>query len=153
MKQMFLGSLLLALAVTTGQAQGPAAGPTAADKEAVRQAAMNYIEALYQAKPELIEKSVHPDLSKRGYFRKKGEPAISNEPMSYKQLHDLAGTWNKDGKRPVGKAPKEVVVYEVLNQTASAKVTALWGIDYMHLAKYDGTWKIVNILWQEPPPK
>jgi hypothetical protein len=30
-------------------------------------------------------------------------------------------------------------------------VTALWGIDYMHLAKYDGKWKIVNILWQEPP--
>ena len=153
MKQMFLGSLLLALAVTTGQAQGPAAGPTAADKEAVRQAAMNYIEALYQAKPELIEKSVHPDLSKRGYFRKKGEQALSSEPMSYQQLHDLAGKWNKDGKRPIDKAPKEVVVYEVLNQTASAQVTAFWGIDYMHLAKYDGTWKIVNILWQEPPAK
>ena len=149
MKQMFLGSLLVALAMTTGQAQAPAA----ADREAVRQAAMNYIDALYQAKPELIEKSVHPDLSKRGYFRKKGEQTFSNEPMSYQQLHDLAGKWNKDGKRPLDKAPREVVVYEVLNQTASAKITAFWGIDYMHLAKYDGTWKIVNILWQEPPPK
>jgi Putative lumazine-binding len=149
MKQMFLTSLVFALAITTGQAQSA----PASDKEAVRQAAMNYLDALYQAKPELIEKSVHPDLSKRGYFHKKGEQQFSNEPMSYKQLYDLAGTWNKDGKRPLDKAPKEVVVYEVLNQTASAKVTAYWGIDYMHLAKYDGTWKIVNILWQEPPPK
>ncbi len=149
MKQLFLTSLVLALAITTGQAQSS----PASDKEAVRQAAMNYLDALYQAKPELIEKSVHPDLSKRGYFHKKGEQHFSNELMSYQQLYDLAGKWNKDGKRPLDKAPKEVVVYEVLNQTASAKVTAYWGIDYMHLAKYDGTWKIVNILWQEPPPK
>ena len=151
MKQIALSALLLTLAFTTGQAQGPSAA--AADREAVRQAALNYIDALYQAKPELVEKSVHPDLSKRGYFRKQGEKTFSNALMSYKQLHDLAATWNKEGKRPVATAPREVVVYEVLNQTASAKITALWGIDYMHLAKYDGTWKIVNILWQEPPPK
>ena len=42
-------------------------------------------------------------------------------------------------------------MYDVLNQTAAAKLTAMWGVDYMHLAKYDGKWKIVNILWQETP--
>ena len=123
----------------------------AAEKEAVAAAAMDYLVALYEAKPDLIARSVHTDLAKRGYFKKKGETSFSSSPMTYQQLFDLAGTWNKDGKRPVATAPKEVVVYEVLNQTASAKVTALWGIDYMHLAKYDGKWKIVNILWQEHP--
>ncbi len=132
---------------------GNAQSNAAAEKEAVRAAAMDYLEALYQAKPELIARSVHPDLSKRGYYRKQGATEFTNSPMSYQQLFDLAGTWNKDGKRAIDKAPKEVVVFEVLNQTASAKVTALWGIDYMHLAKYDGKWKIVNILWQEPPAK
>ena len=140
---------MLAMAVTllgfTGHAQTRASD----EKEAVAAAAMDYLVALYEAKPELIARSVHPDLAKRGYFRKKGETAFSNATMSYQQLYDLAGTWNKDGKRPVATAPKDVVVFEVLNQTASAKVTALWGIDYMHLAKYDGKWKIVNILWQE----
>jgi hypothetical protein len=29
----------------------------------------------------------------------------------------------------------------------------LWGIDYMHLAKYDGRWQIINIVWQAHPPK
>jgi len=132
---------------------GYAQSNAAAEKEAVRAAAMDYLDALYQAKPELIARSVHPDLSKRGYYRKQGATEFTNSPMSYQQLFDLAGTWNKDGKRAIDKAPKEVVVFEVLNQTASAKVTALWGIDYMHLAKYDGKWKIVNILWQEPPAK
>ena len=132
---------------------GYAQSDAAAEKEAVRAAAMDYLDALYQAKPELIARSVHTDLSKRGYYRKQGATEFTSAPMSYQQLFDLAGTWNKDGKRAVDKAPKDVVVYEVLNQTASAKVTALWGIDYMHLAKYDGKWKIVNILWQEPPAK
>jgi hypothetical protein len=140
---------VVALAAITGQAQSG----SAAEKEAVRAAALDYIDGIYQAKPELIARSVHTDLAKRGYFRKKGETTFSNEPMTYQQLFDLAGRWNKDGKRPIATYPREAVVYEVLDQTASAKVTAMWGIDYMHLAKYDGKWKIVNILWQEPPQK
>ena len=42
---------------------------------------------------------------------------------------------------------------EVMNQTATSKVVADWGIDHMQLGKYDGQWKIVNILWQSHPPK
>ncbi len=38
-----------------------------------------------------------------------------------------------------------------IDQTASVKLIAEWGIDYMHLAKYDGRWKIVNVLWQSHP--
>jgi hypothetical protein len=49
-------------------------------------------------------------------------------------------------------AKKEIVIYDVSDQTASAKLTAHWGIDYMHLAKFDGKWKITDILWQTPPP-
>ena len=147
MKRIAVMALALTIAGLAGEAQSAAN----AEKDAVAAAAMDYLVALYEAKPELVARSVHTDLSKRGYFRKKGETTFSSAPMSYQQLYDLAGTWNKDGKRPVATAPKDVVVYEVLNQTASAKVTALWGIDYMHLAKYDGKWKIVNILWQEPP--
>jgi hypothetical protein len=44
-------------------------------------------------------------------------------------------------------------VLDVLDQTASAKIVAMWGIDYMHLAKYDGRWQIINIVWQAHPPK
>jgi hypothetical protein len=63
----------------------------------------------------------------------------------------LTAAWNKDGKRDT--TIKEVTVLDVLDQTASAKVVAMWGIDYMHLAKYDGRWQIINIVWQAHPPK
>lgn len=45
-------------------------------------------------------------------------------------------------------APKKVEILDLLNQTASAKLTASWGVDYFHLAKYEGKWKIVHVLWQ-----
>ena len=149
--KLIAGLLVLGLSLVGYAAH--AQSSAAADKEAVRAAAMDYLDGLYQAKPDLIARSVHPTLRKVGFHKREGQTAYSESPMTYDQLFALAGSWNKDGKRPIATAPKEVVVYEVLNQTASVKVTALWGIDYMHLAKYDGKWKIINILWQSPPRK
>lgn len=36
----------------------------------------------------------------------------------------------------------------ILDKTASAKLTAHWGVDSFHLAKIDGQWRIVQVLWQ-----
>ena len=149
MKKIVGFALGLALVGFTVHAQNAAN----ADKEAVRAAAMDYLEAIYQAQPDRIARSVHPQLRKVGFYKKDGQPNYSESPMTYDQLVNLAGSWNKEGKRDLAKAPKDVAVYEVLDQTASVKVTAQWGIDYMHLAKYDGKWKIINILWQGHPPK
>ncbi|MDQ3130930.1 MAG: nuclear transport factor 2 family protein [Acidobacteriota bacterium] len=121
-----------------------------ADRDAVRQAALDYVEGVYEVNASRIERSVHPDLVKRGFYIKKGETVYSGSPMTFTELVNLAKTYNKSGKLPKT-APKEIVVFDVLDQTASVKLTAVWGIDYMHLAKYDGKWMIVNILWQSPP--
>lgn len=122
------------------------------DRNEVKQAALDYVEGVYEASPSRIERSVHPDLVKRGFFVKRNETAYSQHAMTFAQLVDMAKNPDKGEKLPKD-APKEVVVFDVSDQTASVKVTAIWGIDYMHLAKYDGKWKIINILWQSPPKK
>ena len=127
-----------------------AAAQTDADREAVRAAVLDYVEGVYEVDPSRIERSVHPDLAKRGFFVKKGETAYSSATMTFQQLIEVAKTYNKDG-RIRKDAPKEIVIYDISDQTASAKLTAVWGIDYIHLAKYDGRWKFVNVLWQTPP--
>ena len=121
------------------------------DRDAVRQAALDYVEAIYEVNPSRIERSVHPELAKRGFFIKKGETAYSPHVMTFAQLVELARNYNKSGQAVAKDAPKDVVVFDVADQTASAKVTASWGIDYLHLAKYEGRWQIINILWQSPP--
>jgi len=128
------------------------ASSAAADRTAVQQAALDYIEGLYEADPARIERSVHPQLTKRGFWRDSATaPWGAQETMTYEQLVALSKTWNAKKNRDT--TIKKVDVFDVADQTASAKVTAMWGIDYLQLAKYDGRWKIINILWQAHPAK
>lgn len=140
---------VLACATTAGVRAG-AQAPAGADAAAVKQAALDYVDAIYNVKPELIERSVHPQLVKRGFYKKDASAPYVEMPMTYEQLLKLAASWNADGKRDLSR--KEVVVIEVLDQTAVAKVVANWGVDYMFLGKFDGQWKITQILWQSHPP-
>src|SRR4028119_1288034 len=144
--------LILTLAALVLLPSGAAAQGMEAEREAVGQAVLDYVEGIYEVNPARIERSVHPELAKRGFFVKKGESAYSSDVMTFQQLVDLAKTYNKGGRVPKD-APKEVIVFDVSDQTASAKLTAVWGIDYIHLAKYDGKWKFVNVLWQTPPKR
>ena len=135
--------VLAALVVPAQGSQSPAA----TDRAAVQQAALDYVEGLYLADATRIERSVHPQLQKRGFWRDNATaPWGPQETMTFEQLVNLSKTWN--AKKTRDTTIKKVEVYDVADQTASAKVTAMWGIDYLHLAKYDGRWKIINILWQ-----
>ena len=118
------------------------------DREAVKQAMLDYVEGVYEIDPTRIERSVHPDLAKRGFFVNEHETTEST--MSFAEFVEHAKTYNKNGQFPPD-APKEIIIYEVLDHTASAQLIAAWGIDYIHLAKYNGTWKIVHVLWQTHP--
>lgn len=136
--------LLLAFGTLPVSAQS-----VAQDREAVRQAALDYVEAVYNVQPDRIKRSVHTSLVKRGFHRKSAGAPYVEMPMNYEQLLNLAANWNKDGRQDT--SVKEVTVMDVLDQTAVAKVRASWGIDYLLLGKYEGSWKIVQILWQSPP--
>ena len=144
-----LGMGIVALLVCAGPLQAQQGG-AAAEREAVRQAILDYVEAIYQMQPERIARSVHPTLAKRGYQIPRDSARYREYPMTYAQLEEVARTFNRNGQVPAN-AAKQIEIFEVLDQTASAKLTAMWGIDYFHLAKYDGKWKIVNVMWQAPP--
>ena len=119
------------------------------EKEGVRAAILDYVEGLYEVDSTRIERSVHPELRKRGYWYNKKESAYrDNLDMTYSELVSLAASWNKNGNRVNADSPKLIEIYDVNDRTASAKLTAEWGIDYFHLAKLDGKWMIMNVLWQ-----
>lgn len=120
------------------------------DRAAVEAAVADYVVAIEEARPELIERSVHPDLQKFGFHRAGPGDDYRRIPLDYAGLVDIAATFKEKGWVPAD-ATHSIEVFEVLDKTAAAKLTAFWGIDYMHLAKYDGRWKIVQVLWQSPP--
>jgi hypothetical protein len=146
-KSVFLSLAFLLFAFPVG------AQDANADREAVRQAVLDYVEGIYNVQPERIERSVSPNLAKMGFYRPPTETAYRpGRSMAFQQLVEIAKNFNKEGKLRKD-APKDIQIYDVMDQTATVKLTADWGIDYMHLAKMDGKWMIVNVLWQSHPPK
>lgn len=121
------------------------------DKKAVVRAGTDYVEALYEVKPELIERSVHPNLKKYGFYRGSPSDAYRGMPMTYEQLVKLAGSWNKDGSQAGEDSVKTIEVLDLMDTTAVLKVSAVWGVDHMQLGKFDGQWKVLHILWQSHP--
>ena len=115
--------------------------------------ALDYVEGIYNVEPSRIERSMHPKLAKLGFCRPPADDAYRpGSAMTFEKLIEIAKNCNKEGKLPKD-APKEVTILDVPGQTASVKLVAEWGVDYMRLAKFDGKWMIVNMLWQGPPKK
>ena len=123
------------------------------EKELVKQAVMDYVNAFYTGDESLIKRSVSPTVYKVGYYIPRGKSAYESEPMSYQEMIDYAISVKKRNRYPKADAVKEIELFEVTEQIASAKLTAWWGFDYILLAKKDGKWMIDQVLYVNPPPK
>ncbi len=146
MRRILWGVAFIALVVPASLA-----AQEANDEQAIREAVLDDVEAIYDVEPDRIDRSVATDLVKRGYWRPDTSGEFREFPMTFEQLRDLSANWNANGHVDASTAVKEVIILDILDKTASAKLVADWGIDYMHLAKLDGKWMIKNILWQSPP--
>jgi len=147
-------AILTALAIGAMTLPAPAlAQQTSPDRDAVRRAALDYLEGFYEGDSAKIVRSVRPDVRKAGYYVARGSAAYVAvaEEMPFAAMIEYTNNFRKGGRTTPATAPREVSVGEVNDQTATAKVTAWWGIDYLQLAKYDGKWMIVNVMWQSPP--
>ncbi|MBB1284249.1 nuclear transport factor 2 family protein [Flavisolibacter sp. BT320] len=121
------------------------------EKQKIERAILNYVEAFYEADTTKAYESVAKDLAKRGYYKAK-DGSSKEAKMSFEQLVKLAQRW-KASQNITDATPRKITVFEILDRIATAKVEAQWGIDYFHLAKQNGKWTIINVLWQDYPAK
>ena len=143
-------ALVAALPLAGARAQGAsssAPAASAADREAVRRAAMDYIEGFYEGDTAKLVRSVHPSVHKYGYARR-GAGEYEGMQMTWEGFMRYANGVKAGRTRTPADAPKRVELFDVQDQTASAKVTAWWGTDYLLLARRDGRWMITHVLWQ-----
>ena len=62
------------------------------------------------------------------------------------------GTRHGYGKEtPKERRQRDVTVLDIYGNAASAKAVMADWVDYMQLAKVDGRWVIVNVLWERKP--
>ena len=122
-----------------------------ADKAAIKQTALDYIEGWYEGNPERMERALHPELAKRiARTNQQGQSRL--DQISAMSL--VQGTRRGGGKNtPKEKQQKDVTILDVFENAASVKVIASDWIDYLHVAKFNGRWVIVNVLWELKPQK
>ena len=138
--------VLVAAALLT---PGAATAQSAADSAAIRQTALDYIEGYYEGNAERMERALHPDLAKR-IVRTNPQGRSNLGQMSAMSL--VQGTRSGGGSDiPAAERQKDVRILDIYQNAASVKVVAASWIDYMHLAKWNGRWVIVNVLWELKP--
>jgi hypothetical protein len=144
-----IGLFAVGAAPLRGQS-GPSAA-TSEDRDAVRRAVLDYVEGFYEGDSAKLARSVRPEIYKYGFWRQRDSTRYAGEQMKYQEFFDYARRVRQNNRPAPPTAPKTVEVYDVQNQSASAKLTAFWGTDYLLLGKYDGKWMISSVLWQSPP--
>lgn len=123
-------------------------GQTRQDSVAIKQAALDYIESQHVPNPAQMERALHPRMVKRTFWKDKPTGKDYVRETSTESMVLLAESYNKKGDQFPANPKKEVKFLDVSDRTASIKLMANEWIDYIHLVKLNGTWKIINVLWQ-----
>lgn len=121
---------------------------TAQDSLDIKRVALAYIEAQHNPNPKLMESALHPRLVKRSVFRSKAAQKDYISEYFAENMVILAETYNAKGDKFPKNPRKEIKLLDVSARTASVKLLADAWIDYMHIVKTNGEWKIINVLWQ-----
>jgi Putative lumazine-binding len=123
------------------------------DREAVRRAVLDYVEGFYEGDTTKLMRSVWPQVLKYGYARNASLGTYRGMQMAFPAGFRSYVDGVKTGRNQTPpNAPKTITIFDVQDQTASAKLTAFWGTDYLLLAKENGRWMITHVLWQTPQP-
>jgi hypothetical protein len=143
------GAMPLALAlILTATARVHA--QAASDSAAIRAAALDYIEGWYEGNGERMERALHPELAKRivNTNPQNGRSSLGQQSAMTLVMNTRGG----GGKQtPAAQQRKDVRILDIFGNAASVRIDAATWIDYLQVAKWNGRWVIVNVLWELRP--
>lgn len=137
----YLAVSLLAVSLL---AVSPLAAQTPADSADIRATALDYIDGYYTGDAARMERALHPDLAKR---------IVQTNPQGQSRLGQMSamslvqGTRSGGGKTDAIKR-EDVKILDIFQNTAAVRIDAGTWVDYLHVAKWNGRWVIVNVLWE-----
>lgn len=144
---MRLLSVVLTVA-TLAATQRPALAQTAADSAAIRQTALDYIDGWYSGDAGRMEGALHSHLAKRlVYTDQHGQSRLVDLTAEELIQSTRAGT----GKIPREQWRDSVTVLSVFGNDAVVRIDATTWVDFLEEIKWNGSWKIVNVIWENRP--
>jgi hypothetical protein len=120
------------------------------DSEAIKATALDYIEGWYTGDAERMERALHPELAKRMVYIDSSDGTSKLHQMGTDQL--VGATRAGHGKQvPEAERRMDVTILDIYENAASVKVVARDWVDYLHVAKFNDRWVIINVLWEMTP--
>lgn len=139
--------LLLALLASTFVAANPIYARNNDDREEIIGTALDYLEGWFEGNPERMASAVHEDLAKRiARATRNGCRELGH--MGKETL--VQYTVRKGPGKDVD-LRDQIEILDVFGHAAVVRADAKDWIDYLQLAKLDGEWIIVNVLWELYP--
>ena len=119
---------------------------TVSAPEAIRKAAMDYVQGWYEGDVERVRRSLHPELAKRRILR---DPETGEERFRHVTQQLLVDLTRQGGgsEVPVAQRYYDVAILDVTGEIASVRAESYEYVDYLHLALSGGRWMIVNVLY------
>ncbi|MHC4696324.1 MAG: nuclear transport factor 2 family protein [Planctomycetota bacterium] len=141
---------VLAMALPVAALMAAGTETSKSDLDAIKQTALDYGQGWYEANAERMERALHPDLAKRALMPGR-RPGVGRMDQ-FSAMGLVQATREGGGSRtPTDKRRTDVTVLDVFGNAASVKLEMHDWIDYMHMVKTQGRWKIVNVLWEFTP--
>ncbi len=143
MRRTLLATWITAVAATPAVAQEGATMEQ--DKEAVVAAARDYMEGALNADAERMARGVHPELTK---VVVNTYPQTGRQSLSY-NTSTLLVEWTRGAAEQMANVDKnvDVTVFDIGDNLAAARAIGQNWYDFLQLAKINGQWRIVNVLW------
>lgn len=154
--KVLLTALALGAAAVSPVAAQEAATPTAevvqerrdAAEAEIRARVLDYIEGFLETDGQRVVNACHPMLSKlQVQHQLSGVEVTHLNPMTRDALGVICDTFNANGVYDAKTARRDITIHEIHDRIATVTLHAEGWYDFMHLAKVDGAWKIVNVLW------
>jgi hypothetical protein len=139
--------------MTQGDTSSQLTGQASADDlEAIRRAALDYAQGWYEGDVERMRRSLHPELAKRRIIR---DPQTGEERFRHVTQQLIVDLTQQGGgsEIPVDKRYYDIRILDVFGDIASVRADSYQYVDYLHLARADGSWVIVNVLYEVLNPE
>lgn len=147
-RTILLANLYVFIASVVGPR--PVSGQAAADSADLRATARDYIEGWYTGDAARMRRALHPELAKRLVWTDPGSGQSRLDQMSALTL--IENTERGGGsKAPPAQRQSSVRILDIFGAAAVVRVDASGWVDYLNIAKWNGEWRIVNVLWELRP--
>jgi hypothetical protein len=147
MKKMIF-AVFVPLALLAGGILAQTSAIPEAEKAALIQTARDYGDGFYAGEPDRMERAVHPDLNKVYTQILPSTKAAVVGYSTFSQLIELTRA-KVAVTNPVRTIRPEALMMN--DDVACVKLTSPMFNDYLQMVKFDGRWKIVNVLWAPGP--